>query len=57
MRVWLTGAVVAGLLFLGIGPARAERTPTARTPGQHSSGARQDQSVPYVTSGKPSFPK
>jgi hypothetical protein len=55
MRVWLTGAVALGLLFLGNGLARAERTPTARTPGQRSSGARQDQSVPYLTSGNQAF--
>ena len=36
MRVWLTGAVLAGMLFLGNGVARAERTATQRTSGQKS---------------------
>ncbi len=55
MRVWLTGAVVAGLLLLGGGVARAERTPMTRTPGQHSTGARTDHTVPYLTTGSTAF--
>jgi hypothetical protein len=55
MRVWLTGALVAGMLFLGNGVARAERTPTARTSGQYSTGARRDHSVPYLTTGSSAF--
>lgn len=55
MRVWLTGAMVAGLLFLGNGVARAERTSTARTSGQHSTGARADLTVPYLTTGNQAF--
>ena len=55
MRVWLTGALVAGMLFLGNGVARAERTPTQRTSGQHSAGARGDHAVPYLTTGTQAF--
>ena len=55
MRVWLTGALVAGMLFLGNGVARAERTPMTRTPGQHSTGARLDHSVPWLTTGNQAF--
>jgi hypothetical protein len=55
MRVWLTGAVLAGLLFLGIGVARAERIVTTRTSGQHNYGVRGDQAVPYLTTGNQAF--
>jgi hypothetical protein len=55
MRVWLTGAVLAGLLLLGNGVARAERTPTQRTSGQKSSGSRTDITVPYTTTGNSAF--
>jgi hypothetical protein len=55
MRVWLTGALVMGVLFLGNGVARAERTPMTRTPGQYSTGARLDHSVPYLTTGSQAF--
>jgi hypothetical protein len=55
MRVWLTGAVIAGLLLLGTGAARAERTATLRTAGQHSTGSRTDVSVPYLTTGNQAF--
>ena len=55
MRVWLTGALVVGVLFLGNGIARAERTPTMRTPGQYSTGARRDASVPFLTTGNQAF--
>jgi hypothetical protein len=55
MRIWLTGALVAGMLFLGNGVARAERTPTQRTSGQYSPGARGDRSVPYLTTGNQAF--
>jgi hypothetical protein len=55
MRIWLTGAVLAGVLFLGNGVARAERTSTTRTSGQKSTGARTDVTVPYVTTGNSAF--
>jgi hypothetical protein len=52
---WLAGAVLVGLLFLASGTARAERIVTQRTSGQKSSGARDDITVPYMTTGKTAF--
>ncbi len=52
---WLTGAVLLGVLFIGKGDARAERTATQRTSGQYSTGARRDTSVPYLTTGRSTF--
>jgi hypothetical protein len=48
-------ALVLGLLVSGAGMAQAGRTPTTRTSGEKSSGARTDITVPYTTTGKSAF--
>jgi hypothetical protein len=52
---WIACAAVVGLLLIGGGAARAERTPTMRTSGQYSTGARRDITVPYTTDGNSAF--
>ena len=47
--------LVVGFVFCFAGPAFADRVPSTRTAGQKSSGARIDQTVPYLTNGKNAF--
>src|SRR4051794_18091239 len=49
-------ALLAVALFLSaVGDASAERVPSPRSSGQKSTGARQDSSVPYLTTGNSAF--
>ena|SRR6516162_78753 len=52
---WFAGPLVVGVVLLGGGVARADRTPMTRTSGQHNSGARVDITVPYTTNGGSAF--
>src|SRR5260221_3281868 len=52
---WFAGLMLAVAVLLTSGTARAERTPTARTSGQHSTGSRTDITVPYLTTGNSAF--
>lgn len=57
MKRWyglLTLALV-GALVVDAGTARAERTPSMRTSGMRSTGARRDITVPYLTTGYSAF--
>jgi hypothetical protein len=52
---WLVGALTLASLAAFVAPAMAERTPSVRTGGQKSTGARIDITVPYLTSGTNAF--
>jgi hypothetical protein len=52
---WLTGPLTLALLAVFAASALAERTPSVRTGGQKSTGARGDITVPYLTNGTDAF--
>ena len=54
-RFWHLGLLAVAVVAAQICMAQAGRTPTVRTFGFHSSGARTDITVPYVTTGKSAF--
>jgi hypothetical protein len=49
------GLLLAAAVLLTSGTAWADHTPTARTPGQRSTGSRTDITVPYLTTGNSAF--
>jgi hypothetical protein len=57
MRNLLCLTCLALIAVLAIGPesAQAGRTPTVRTPGFYTWGARNDITVPYLTTGGQAF--
>ena len=54
-RAWVLGLLTAGCFALGTGQATAGHTPTIRTSGFYSYGARSDITVPYLTTGRSAF--
>jgi hypothetical protein len=54
MRGWRKagGLLALAVLAMAVGPARAERTPTIRTPTQRNSWPKSDITVPYTTNGR-----
>src|SRR5262245_40440894 len=54
-RIWIAGALLLGLWLVQAGAARADRVPSTRSSGQKSTGARQDITVPYLTTGYSAF--
>lgn len=52
---WLGVTGALAVLVILVGSAQAGRVPSTRTAGQKSTGARQDITVPYLTSGKSAF--
>jgi len=52
---WLAGLLTLALFLGAAGDASAERVPSPRSGGQKSTGARQDSSVPYLTTGISAF--
>lgn len=52
---WLAGVLALGLFLVEAGSASAERVPSTRSGGQKNTGARQDSSVPYLTTGNSAF--
>ena len=51
----LSSALALGIVFCFAGSAFADRVPSVRSGGQKSTGARIDQTVPYLTNGKNAF--
>jgi hypothetical protein len=52
---WAGGVLALGLLACLTAPARADRTPSVRSEGLKSTGARIDITVPYLTTGGSAF--
>jgi len=54
MKRWFGGAALAlaAMLVAGTNPAQAGRTISMRVQVQHNLGARQDVTVPFLTTGK-----
>ena len=49
------GLLAGAVLLLDGSAAHAGRTPTVRTSGFYSYGARSDSTVPYLTTGRSAF--
>jgi hypothetical protein len=52
---WLAATGALAVLVTAVGSAQAGRVPSTRTSGFKSTGARQDISVPYLTTGRSAF--
>src|SRR5437667_2747363 len=52
---WLAGVGTVAVFLALINSVRADRVPSTRSPGQRSSGARRDITVPYLTTGRSAF--
>jgi hypothetical protein len=52
---WAKGVLALALLIAAAAPALADRTPSRRSEGQKSTGARTDITVPYLTTGRSAF--